>query len=110
LRCRLQLEEGGVDKIAGCRAESFLQANPPNFTLTVGRIAGHETLDQSERAAAYAAGLERWRVADFTGAEVSFTRFADCDPPSAMFLERARNYSAHPPGPDWEPVNRLTEK
>jgi adenylate cyclase len=72
--------------------------------------SGRETLEQSERAAAYAAGLERWRSADFSSAAINFARFADCDPPSARFLERARNFSAHPPGPDWKPVNRLTEK
>jgi class 3 adenylate cyclase/CHASE2 domain-containing sensor protein len=72
--------------------------------------SGQETLEQSERATAYAAGLERWRSADFSSAATSFARFADCDPPSARFLERALNFSAHPPGPEWKPVNRLTEK
>jgi adenylate cyclase len=73
-------------------------------------VSGQETSEQSERAAAYAAGLERWRSGDFSSAALSFARFADCDPASARFLERARNYSAHPPGPDWKPINRLTEK
>jgi adenylate cyclase len=72
--------------------------------------SGHETVEQSKRAAAYAAGLERWRSGDFSSAAQSFARFADCDPPSASFLERARTFSAQPPGPDWKPVNRLTEK
>ncbi len=72
--------------------------------------SGHVTPEQSERAAAYAAGLEHWRAADFSNAATCFARFADSDPPSARFLERALNFSAHPPGPDWKPVNRLTEK
>jgi adenylate cyclase len=72
--------------------------------------SGHETPEQLERAAAYAAGLEHWRAADFLNAATCFARFADSDPPSARFLERALNFSAHPPGLDWKPVNRLTEK
>jgi adenylate cyclase len=72
--------------------------------------SGQETSEQSERAAAYAAGLESWRAADFSSAATSFARFADCDRPSARFLERALNFSAHPPEADWKPVNRLTEK
>jgi adenylate cyclase len=72
--------------------------------------SGLETPEQSEHAAAYAAGLARWRAADFLGAAASFALFADCDATAARFLERARNFSANPPEPDWQSVNRLTEK
>lgn len=59
---------------------------------------------------AYAEGLARFRVRDFTGAAEHFARSADADPPSALFLERAREFARRPPGADWEPVNALEEK
>jgi class 3 adenylate cyclase/CHASE2 domain-containing sensor protein len=61
-------------------------------------------------AAAYAEGLAHWRARDFAEAATCFARVADRDPPSALFLERARKFAAHPPGPDWEPVNTLEGK
>ncbi len=61
-------------------------------------------------ATAYAEGLARFRARDFAGAAEHFARSADADPPSALFLERARELVRHPPGPDWEPVNALEEK
>ena len=66
--------------------------------------------EQSAVAAAYADGLARWRVRDFAGAAACFARVAGRDPPSALFLERAQTLAAHPPGPDWEPVNTLEGK
>lgn len=72
--------------------------------------AGNESAEQAERAAAYADGLARWRAADFAGAARSFARFADSDPPAARFLARAQKFAAHPPGPNWDPVNQLDEK
>jgi len=71
---------------------------------------GEATAEQSARARAYAEGLARWRAGDFAGAKQGFERFADDDPPSARFLERAATLAAHPPGPDWEPVSTLEGK
>ena len=64
----------------------------------------------AERAAAYAAGLERWRARDFAGAATCFERVAGSDPPSALFLARARRLALEPPGGGWEPVNALESK
>jgi adenylate cyclase len=72
--------------------------------------SGLESPEQSEIAAAYAKGLAHWRAADFGEAARNFARFADCDPPSAKFLARARKFAEHPPGPDWDPINQLDEK
>ena len=86
------------------------------------RVKGRETpvkilepLDDPERPgpaclSAYAEGLARWRVRDFTGAASCFARAADRDAPAALFLARARACAANPPGPDWEPVNTLEGK
>jgi adenylate cyclase len=71
---------------------------------------GQETPAQKAAAAVYAEGLACWRARDFEGAAAAFARIAGKDPPSALFLERARKYAAHPPGPDWEPVNTLEGK
>jgi adenylate cyclase len=72
--------------------------------------SGLQSAEQSERAAAYAEGLARWRVADFAAAARSFAHFADCDPPSARFLARAQRFAEHPPDSNWDPVNQLDEK
>jgi class 3 adenylate cyclase len=72
--------------------------------------SGLLSIEQSERAAAYAEGLARWRVADFAAAATSFARFADCDPPSARFLARAQRFAEHPPDSNWDQVNQLDEK
>jgi adenylate cyclase len=72
--------------------------------------SGQESAEQSKHVAGYAEGLERWRAANFAGAAASFARFADCDPPSAMFLKRARIFAAHPPEGNWEPINALESK
>lgn len=72
--------------------------------------AGHETPEQAAHAAVYAAGLARWRARDFDGAVKRFADVADTDPPSALFLARAREFASHPPGPDWEPICTLEGK
>ena len=72
--------------------------------------AGEATAEQSARATAYAEGLARWRAADFAGAKQGFARFADSDPPSAAFLDRATKLAANPPGPGWQPVSTLEGK
>ena len=71
---------------------------------------GRETAEQSARGASYAEGLARWRARDFVGAAELFAKIAEADPPSALFLQRARTLALQPPGPDWEPVNTLEGK
>jgi adenylate cyclase len=72
--------------------------------------ADQVTPQQAEYAKTYAEGLARWRMRDFAGAAEFFARSADADPPSALFLQRAKEFARHPPGPDWEAVNSLEEK
>jgi class 3 adenylate cyclase len=72
--------------------------------------AGHESLQQLEHAAIYAAGLACWRVRDFEGAVKQFARVAAGDPPSALFLKRAETLALRPPDADWRPVFTLEGK
>jgi adenylate cyclase len=72
--------------------------------------AGQETPQQAASAASYAEGLAHWRNREFDAAAKCFERFADVDKPSARFLSRARAFSSHPPGSDWEPVSTLDGK
>ena len=72
--------------------------------------AGQQTPEQSAWVAAYAEGLRRWRARDFAGAMECFARIAAVDPPSALFLARAKELASRPPGPDWEPVLSLEGK
>jgi class 3 adenylate cyclase len=69
--------------------------------------AGEESSGQKMLAAAYAQALARWRARDFAGAAMHFAAIAETDPPSALFLKRAVEFTQHPPGPDWEPVTLL---
>jgi adenylate cyclase len=71
---------------------------------------GHETPEQTARAAVYAEGLASWRARDFAGAARCFARTADADPPAALFLQRTQKLAERPPGPDWEPVFTLEGK
>jgi class 3 adenylate cyclase/CHASE2 domain-containing sensor protein len=71
---------------------------------------GQHSPEQAAHAAAYAQGLARWRARDFAGAAQCFAPGAGADPPSALFLQRAKILAEHPPGPDWEPVNTLEGK
>jgi adenylate cyclase len=71
---------------------------------------GKETEGQRRIAAAYADGLARWRTRDFEGATEAFATIAAEDPPSALFLARARELAQHPPGDDWEAVATLEGK
>ncbi len=73
-------------------------------------ISGQASADQLALVGSYADGLARWRERDFAGAAASFARFADIDPPSTVFLARAKLCLARPPGPDWQPVNVLEGK
>lgn len=73
-------------------------------------ISGQETPADVTKLKAYAEGLARWRARDFAAAADAFARVAGDDPPSALFLQRAREHVATPPGADWEPVNTLEGK
>ena len=70
-------------------------------------VRGEESPEQKARAAAYAEGLARWRVRDFSGAARYFARTADADPAAALFLRRAEALVRYPPGADWESVSVL---
>ena len=72
--------------------------------------SGQVSADDEARASAYAEGLARWRARDFAGAAECFERCARADPPSALFMARAKACAANPPGPEWEPVNTLEGK
>jgi adenylate cyclase len=73
-------------------------------------VAGEAAPEFLSRAQAYGAGLTRYRARDFAAAAEQFARVADEDPPSALFLERARQLAQQPPGADWEPVSAQEEK
>jgi class 3 adenylate cyclase/CHASE2 domain-containing sensor protein len=66
--------------------------------------------EDAARAGVYAEGLARWRARDFAGAVTCFAQIAEADPPAAVLLARARECTARPPGPDWEPVFTLEGK
>jgi adenylate cyclase len=71
---------------------------------------GRATPEQREAAAAYAQGLAHWRVREFDAAVTCFSRAAESDKPSALFLQRAREFAKAPPDAGWEPVNALDSK
>lgn len=71
---------------------------------------GRETPEQREAAIAYAQGLAHWRAREFDGAVTCFSRVADFDKPSALFLRRSREFAKQPPDADWEPVSMLESK
>jgi adenylate cyclase len=71
--------------------------------------AGHATPAQVAQAESYARGLAAWRRHDFSDAADDFARLAATDPPSAMFLARAKKLASVPPGPAWEPINTLED-
>ena len=72
--------------------------------------AGQETPQQQEAAVAYAQGLAHWRARDFEPAAASFSRVAEFDKPSVLFLARARELAKSSPAAEWEPVNALDSK
>jgi len=72
--------------------------------------AGHETPLRTEHAHIYAAGLACWRKRDFAASAQAFARIADSDPPSKLFMERARKLAQLPPPEEWQPINTLEEK
>ncbi|MGH6740720.1 MAG: adenylate/guanylate cyclase domain-containing protein, partial [Bradyrhizobium sp.] len=72
--------------------------------------AGGETSEQREAASAYAQGLAHWRAREFEAAAASFSRVAEFDPPSALFLRRSRELAKQPPDAGWEAVSALESK
>jgi adenylate cyclase len=72
--------------------------------------AGQETPLRSEQAQVYAAGLAGWRKGEFAAAAETFARIADSDPPSRLFMQRAKQLLQSPPPSDWQPINILAEK
>jgi adenylate cyclase len=72
--------------------------------------SGQETPQQREAASAYAQGLSHWRAREFDAAAASFSRVAEFDPPSALFLRRAAEFAKQPPDAGWEPVSALEGK
>jgi adenylate cyclase len=71
---------------------------------------GEETPEQKVIVAAYAHALARWRARDFAGCAEALAATAAADPPSALLLQRAKKFLAHPPGADWDAVNTLEGK
>jgi class 3 adenylate cyclase len=72
--------------------------------------AGGETPEQREAASAYAEGLAHWRAREFDAAVASFSRVAEFDRPSALFLQRSREFAKAPPDAGWEAVSALESK
>jgi adenylate cyclase len=77
-------------------------------------MAGAELPANREEAIRhYEAGLRAYKGRDWDGAARSFRAALDADPddgPSAVYLERATEYMAAPPPPDWDFVVRRTQK
>jgi adenylate cyclase len=69
-----------------------------------------ETPEQKVVTAAYAHALACWRRHDFVRCAEALAPVAAADPPSAILLQRAKKFLAHPPGPDWDAVNTLEGK
>jgi adenylate cyclase len=72
--------------------------------------AGRETPEQQKAAAAYAEGLSHWRAREFDAAVTCFSRVAEVDKPSALFLRRSQELAKLPPDASWEPVSALEGK
>ena len=71
--------------------------------------AGEVAPSSTSRAQAYGEGLARYRARDFAAAAEQFARVAGDDPPSARFLERARQLAQRRPART-EAVNAQEEK
>jgi class 3 adenylate cyclase/CHASE2 domain-containing sensor protein len=71
---------------------------------------GEETPEQKVITAAYEHALACWRRRDFAGCIAALTPVAAADPPSAILVQRAKTFLAHPPGSDWDAVNTLEGK
>ncbi|MGQ0664639.1 MAG: CHASE2 domain-containing protein [Pseudomonadota bacterium] len=121
----------GVNKIYGTTllvADSTTAACGPDMAwreIDAVRVKGRdrpvgiaEPLGEADAIAAqvraisetYAAGLAAYRARRFADAASAFAAIADRDPPSRVFLERARALALAPPPADWEPVTTLDTK
>lgn len=72
--------------------------------------AGQATPLQIANAQTYAKALALWRQREFASALDLFASIAQVDPPSALFVQRAKKLVLLPPSPDWEPINTLEGK
>ena len=73
-------------------------------------LAGEVAPELLLRTQVYGKGLAQYRLRDFVTAAEQFARGAAEDPPSAFFLEYARQLVRQPPGADWEPVRVHEQK
>jgi adenylate cyclase len=71
---------------------------------------GQETQEQRQAASTYSQGLAHWRAREFDAAVSAFSRAAEFDKASALFVKRSEELAKSPPGEDWEPVNALDGK
>ncbi|GMV03864.1 MAG: hypothetical protein AMXMBFR53_01460 [Gemmatimonadota bacterium] len=68
---------------------------------------------REEAVRRYEAGLKAYKARDWAGAGARFASALEADPddgPSRVYLERATEYAAAPPPPDWDFVVRRTQK
>ena len=68
-----------------------------------------------EAVAIFSEGLQKYWAQDWDGARTCFERSLPLEPhtknnPSLVLLERVAFMQAHPPGPDWDGVWRMTSK
>jgi adenylate cyclase len=81
------------------------------FTVT-GDGAG-QTVSLPLWLARYEEGVQQYRRREFAAAARRFEESLRAEPDdylSAMYLQRCRNYLAHPPGDDWDGVFVMTKK
>ena len=71
---------------------------------------GEATPEQKVVTAAYAYALASWRRRDFVRCAEALAPVAAADPASAILLQRAKKFLAHPPAIDWDAVNTLEGK
>jgi adenylate cyclase len=72
-------------------------------------IAGQVAPERISRVQIYEKGLSCYRARNFLAAAEQFELLPD-DPPSTLFVERARQLLQQPPGPEWEPVSAQEQK
>ena len=79
-------------------------------TDTLRATATGLTDQQKTAVADYAEGLVHWRAGEFDSAAACFERSASADRPASIFLERARQLAANPPGVEWDSIRTLESK
>ncbi|HEY0300200.1 MAG TPA: adenylate/guanylate cyclase domain-containing protein, partial [Rhizomicrobium sp.] len=75
-------------------------------------LASAKDLSEDRKAvvASYAEGLAHWRAGEFAAAAACFERSANADRPASIFLDRARQLAASPPGGEWDSIRTLESK